>query len=120
MHRVLLIVFGLSLIGAGIFSHTPINTEMAYSQTEDFYHSIASSLTGFSFTIFAISSAFIESKNKRKVIAVLVGFIAVGLSILMMNLPQYAGIWQRLIFTISFTWIIYFFNNLNNDHKENF
>lgn len=119
MHRILLIVFGLSLIGAGIFGHTPINKEIAYSQTEDFYHSIASSVTGFTFTVFAISSAFILSNNKSRIIAIVVGIIAVGLSALMMYVTEYAGVWQRLIFIVSFTWLIYFFNNLEKVQKEN-
>lgn len=111
MHRVLLILFGLSLIGAGVFSHMPIY-DGPYSQREDYYHSIASSLTGFTFTMFAISSAFIERTKKRRVMAVSVAILGIILSLLMIYLNEYAGLWQRLIFISSFTWIIYFLNGM--------
>lgn len=107
--KILITIFGLGLIFTGYFHHAPIIAEIPYSVFEDKMHSIFASVVGFSFTMFAISIAFIEKERKKRILAFLAGFIATGLSLLMFNVPDYAGLWQRLIFILSFTWLIYFF-----------
>jgi hypothetical protein len=59
-----------------------------------------------SFTILAISSAFIEKKVKHRIIDLAIGLTATLLSILMVYLPDYSGIWQRAIFIMAFIWMI--------------
>lgn len=106
---ILLISFGLGLISTAIFQHAPINEAISYNLQEDKIHSIAATIIGFSFTLFAFSAAFIETSNKRRVLALLAGFLATGLSLLMFSVASYTGIWQRLMFIVSFGWIIFFF-----------
>ncbi|MDY0234985.1 MAG: DUF998 domain-containing protein [Gudongella sp.] len=120
IQKIILIIFGVALIAAGVFSHMPIDRSIDFSLNEDYYHSIASSLTGFSFTIFTIAAAFIEFPKRRSIIAILVGLIVVGLSLLMIFIPEYSGVWQRLIFTISFVWMIYFFRRFEKNKRNYF
>jgi hypothetical protein len=107
--KIFLIIFGMGLIFTAIFQHAPINEAVAYNLFEDQIHSVSASIVGFSFTIFSISVAFIEETNKRRIIALLMGLLATGLSFLMFSVTELTGVWQRLMFMASFAWILFFF-----------
>ena len=108
LHKVVLTIFGISLVLTAFFQHAPIVSGVAFSQLEDDLHSKLATITGFSFVFFAIAAAFIESSKLRRFIAVGVGIIASLLSILIFNLADLAGIWQRMMFIIVFAWLMYF------------
>lgn len=112
-HRTLLLIFGTSLIGAGIFRHAPIMEGVAVDTFQDQMHSIFASITGFSFTLLAISAAFIVPTFIEKIAAIVIGLIASLLSYLMFELPEYMGVFQRLIFVTAFSWMIWFFEKLS-------
>jgi len=109
LHKAALIVFGTSLFLTAIFQHAPIVPSVIFSTLEDDLHSKFATVTGFSFTFFAIAAAFIESDRLRKIIAVGVGILATILSMLIFNIADLAGVWQRLMFIIVFAWLMYFF-----------
>ena len=115
VQKFMLTIFGLGLVGVAIFKHAPIVQGIPYSLFEDTIHSIFASIVGFSFTLFTVSAAFIETTNKRRIIALLVGVVVTVLSVLMSSLPDFAGIWQRLIFIISFAWLIIFLKRLEGE-----
>ena len=108
LHKVVLTVFGMSLVLTAFFQHAPIVQGAVFSELEDDLHSKLATITGFSFTFFAIASAFIESSRKRKTIAAGVGILATLLSIFIFNITELAGIWQRTIFIVAFAWLMYF------------
>lgn len=108
--RLFLVIFCSALIGTAIFRHAPITPGLAFDLQADQWHSSLASLTGSSFVIFAISSAFIEQGFWPRVLAIFAGLGATVLSLLFFNLPSFAGIWQRLIFILAFAWFIYFFS----------
>lgn len=107
VHKILLSIFGLGLVFTGVFNHAPIIEGIIYNSMEDNLHSVFASIVGFSFTLYAISSAFIEKEVKHKVMDIIAGLTATFLSMLMGYIPDYSGIWQRAIFIISFTWLIF-------------
>jgi hypothetical membrane protein len=107
--KILLIIFGVGLIFTAIFQHAPITEGVPYNLLEDQIHSVSASIVGFSFTLFSFSVAFIEKTNRRRIIALFMGLLATGLSLLMFSVTDLAGVWQRLMFTASFAWIIFFF-----------
>lgn len=114
LHKILLLLFGMSLVFTAVYSHAPINSLISYNIREDELHSLFASTTGFSFTILAISTGFVKKDTRKKFLPILVGIIATILSMMMFMIESYMGIWQRLIFIISFGWMIYEFkNNLN-------
>jgi len=117
-HKIILCVFGLSLMLTGIFHHRPIIEGVDFNHFEDKLHSVFASIVGFSFTIFAVSSAFIEKVIKHRIIDISVGFIATMLSMLILYLPDYSGIWQRLIFIISFIWLIFMLERIRCLNKQ--
>jgi len=108
LHKVVIIIFGISLILTAFFQHAPIVSGEVFSDLEDDLHSKFATITGFFFTFFAFASAFIESTKKRKIIAACIGIIAIFLSMLIFNVTELAGVWQRLMFIIMFAWLMYF------------
>lgn len=112
-HRIVLTVFGISLILAAYFQHAPIGPGITFSVEEDSLHSLFSTITGFLFTFFAVSSSFILKMKSDKIIALFIGVMATALSLMIFTLPEFAGIWQRFIFISSFGWMIYLFRAKN-------
>ncbi len=117
IHKILLSIFGLSLIFTGIFSHAPIIEGAVFSSLEDQLHSFFATVVGFSFTIYAISAIFIEKTLKHRTINFMVALIAIFLSILIFHLSDYSGIWQRAIFIISFSWLIFMLERIRIINK---
>lgn len=108
LHKVVLTVFGASLVMTGVFQHAPIVQGVAFSALEDNLHSQFAMATGFSFTFFAIAAAFVESTKIRRIVAAGVGIMATLLSMLIFSIEDYAGVWQRLMFITAFAWLMYF------------
>jgi hypothetical membrane protein len=105
VHQFLLVTFGLGLIFTGVFRHAPIIVGQNYDVIHDTLHSIFASLVGFSFVLLCFSASFIEEKRKDAFINTLIGLLATLFSIMMATLPHYAGMIQRVMFIMSFTWL---------------
>ena len=108
LHKATLIVFGISLVLTAFFQNAPIVPNVGFSVLEDNLHSIFATVVGFSFVFFTVSAAFIESTRRRKIIAVGIAITAMILSMLIFNLEELAGVWQRMMFIIMFAWLTYF------------
>lgn len=109
LQQSLLILFGVGLIFSGIYKHAPIDPAVSFSVREDDLHSWASSLVGMSFTAYAFVSIFILKVRRDKILAMTVGVLATLLSFLIFSIPDYAGLFQRVMFILAFTWLLYFF-----------
>ncbi|MDD4000261.1 MAG: DUF998 domain-containing protein [Bacilli bacterium] len=116
-HKILLSVFGLALVFTGVFRHAPIIEGVIFNPLEDKLHSVFATIVGISFTIYAVSSAFIEKAIKHRIIDIIVGFTATSLSMLMICLPDLFGIWQRSIFIVSFVWLIFMLERIRDFNK---
>jgi len=114
VHKTLLTIFGSGLILVAFFQHAPIVDGTPYSHLEDTMHSIFSTVVGTSFTVFAFSAAYIEKTNRRRALALGVGLVAIVLSMLMFSVVDFAGLWQRIMFIISFIWLIFFFEGIRD------
>ncbi len=109
--KVLIYVFGISLIGTALFQHRPLTGEEA-NMIVDAFHSIFATSTGFSFSILAIVTYFILIEPKDKALAIALAVIAILIPILMQAIPSYQGLLQRLMFILAFTWLLYTFYKL--------
>jgi hypothetical protein len=76
---------------------------------EDGWHSYFIFTAGLTFVILTVSSTFILETQAERLLAITVGVSGIFLSILMSEVAQAAGLWQRLLFLISFGWMIYSF-----------
>jgi len=117
MHKALVTLFGMSLIFTAFFQHAPIVQGATFSELEDGLHSKFATITGFSFTFFTFSAAFIESTRLRKLVALGIGILAILLSLLIFNLPDLAGVWQRIMFIAMFGWLMYFLYTRNPTYQ---
>ncbi len=107
-HKAAILIFGISLALTAFFQHAPIVSGIQFSIFKDDMHSLFASITGFSFIFFTVASGFIEKTKARRILALSVGCFALICSVLFFNVPDYAGIWQRLTFLSTFAWLMYF------------
>lgn len=108
-HRIMLVISGVSLTLAAFFNHAPADPGLQYNMNEDGWHSYFLCTAGLSFVILTIATAINLERLSDKIISVVSGISVTILSILMSEAEQCAGIWQRLLFIISFSWIVYTF-----------
>lgn len=109
LHRIVLVLFAISLILAAVFNHAPINPDAQYNIREDGWHSYFACTAAISFFILSIATSFIADKQIERIMAIAAGLSVIFLSVLMSEADWAAGIWQRLIFIIVFGWMIYSF-----------
>lgn len=103
----LLYFFSFSLLFMGIYKHAPVATELLLWGREHITHSVFSMIAGACFSLYCLVIALRLQKPKDKVIAFVMLLLAIVLSFLMFNLPEYKGIFQRVLFLTAFAWIFY-------------
>jgi hypothetical membrane protein len=108
--RILILIFGISLVLVAIYSHAPITEGLTFNKKYDKLHSLFASTTGFSFTVLAISTAFFKEGKSEMILPIMIGVLATILSLLIFKVENLTGIWQRLMFITTFGWMIYEFN----------
>jgi hypothetical protein len=113
-HRIMLILFGISLTLAAFFSQAQVSYNIHYNMSEDGWHSFFACTTWMAFIILAFSTALIQEKEADRNLAIGTGLSAIFLSLLTSEADKTAGIWQRLLFIISFGWMIYTFRTMDN------
>ncbi len=118
LHKILLTIFGIGLIFAAVFQHAPIVESIPYNAVEDNLHSLFATIIGFSFTLFAFSAIFIERTTITRWLALLVGLIATALSLLIFSAENYMGLWQRMMFIFSFSWLVFLFEGKRMIEKK--
>lgn len=110
--KVFLIAFGMSLVGSAVFHHTPIDENLPADLFHDKIHSVFATITGIAFTLLAVGGSFIVDAKLERYISLFMGIGATLLSFAMFQYPDYAGVLQRFMLTLSFVWMIWFFKTL--------
>jgi hypothetical membrane protein len=108
LHRACLVVFGVALFLVALFLHAPIPADAPVSTSEDEWHSTFSGLAGAAFVALAVATFFAGTGGRERWFGPAVAVFASVMSILVFQVPGYAGIWQRLLFLVSFGWLIVF------------
>lgn len=106
--RIFGLIFGLSLTLTGIFQHAPLVESLHVNQFHDMLHSFFATTTGFSFTFFAASHAFISRGTQRRA-AITLAVIAVAVPLIMFGIPSVMGITQRFMFIAAFYWLFFYY-----------
>jgi len=107
--KLFLIIFGISITLAAFFNHAPVNAIIQYNILEDGWHSYFIFTAGLTFVILTFSTTFILETHAARLLTTAAAVSVIILSILMSEVAQAAGVWQRLFFIISFGWMIYSF-----------
>ena len=105
--RVILVLFGISIVLSAFFNHAPANSAVPYNISEDGWHQYFACITWIIFAMLAFSTALIFKKQTDRSLALFAGISVLLLIFLSSESGQTAGIWQRLQFIISFGWLIY-------------
>lgn len=100
-----LAMFGSCLIGTAIWAHKPIDPTLTFNAREDRLHSLFASMMGFAFAVavmaeLANGSAFASDWLSWGALAA-----SIMLPLCMALVPSLAGLFQRAIFLVSFSWI---------------
>ena len=108
-----ILIYALSMTLIGIFCQKPFfNPEgVPYSETQSTLHSLISKLAAISFGIGVLIQLLFSTGSKLKLIqlAFLILLIIIGGSLASGLLKSNQGLAQRLLFLISFTWLIKFY-----------
>jgi hypothetical protein len=112
-HRIILILFSVSLILAAVFNHAPVSPDVQYNIREGGWHSYFICTTWITFSILTFSTSLILEKPADRILSNAAGLSALLLMLLFSEADRTAGIWQRLLFIISFGWMIYTFKTLH-------
>lgn len=102
------LVFGLAMIMNAVFSHRPMDPTRAYDVREDELHSLFATIVGISFTIGAVAQSFLERHRGRRLACYGAATAAVLLPVAMLQFPAIAGALQRVMFAVSFAWLVVF------------
>ena len=107
--RIFLLLFGLSLIMTALVSLHGMVTNVTQYQGKIGWYSYFINTAWLTFIILAISTSSILNNISGRFLSVTAGFSGLLLTILVYEAEFAAGIWQRLLFVISFGWMIYTF-----------
>jgi hypothetical membrane protein len=107
LHRIVLLLCSASLMLTAFFNHAPANPDILYNIKESGWHAYFAGTAILSFTILSISTSFILEKQYDRILSVTAGISIILLSLLMSEAERYSGIWQRLVYIITFGWMIY-------------
>ncbi len=114
----MLIVFGLGLIMTALFRHRPIIEGVEFDLLQDQLHSLFASVVGFSFVMSCVTLLFENTTKQVKVMAIVLGVFASLLSWMMFMFPSIMGILQRIMFLVSFYWIMRLSDHLDKDQVD--
>jgi len=98
-------LFGLFMVMAGAFRHKPVDPDQIYSATQHNLHSAAATLAGISVTVGFVWQGLLRSRKLPKSICFYLALVCILFPMLMLNVPSYQGIFQRLMYLQIFMWL---------------
>ena len=116
--RIFLLLFGLSLIHTALVSLYGMVTNFGQYQGNNGWYSYFITTAWLTFIILAFSTSSILNNATGWFLSVFAGLSGLFLIILVYEAEFAAGIWQRLLFVISFGWMIYTFRILIQQEQK--
>jgi Protein of unknown function (DUF998) len=101
-----LIAFGACMIAAAAWSHLPIDPALGGSRAEDNLHSVAASAMGVAFVAATGLRLWPARVTRFDWLSALALAASVLLPLAMLTFPMIDGLLQRMMFAVSFVWII--------------
>lgn len=100
------LAFALFMVSTAVFSHKPWLSEITYDPFEDLLHSITATGMGFAFS-FGVLMRLLQ-REKSALRKKMFDIVAIGSAVVLPAIggaePQVAGLAQRLLFLIAYTW----------------
>jgi uncharacterized membrane protein YidH (DUF202 family) len=101
-----LVIFGIGMIASAIWHHDPIDPALGRNAIDDGRHSIAATVVGIAFTLAVLAQLAQDGWPRRDRLSWLALAASTLLPVAMALWPDAAGLWQRLMFLISFAWLL--------------
>lgn len=98
------ILFGLAMAIVGIFPHKPIDTSLIYNATYHSLHGIIASIASTVITVGFIWQGF-RTDGRQRIICYYMALVAIVFPILMLSIPSYQGIVQRVMYLQVLGWL---------------
>ena len=92
------------MVVVGVFPHKPIDATINFNDTFHILHGIIASVAGILITIGFIWQGF-RTNGRQRVICFYMAAIAILFPILMLTIPYYRGIIQRIMYLQVFGWL---------------
>ena len=100
------ILFGIFMASAGIFPHKPVEAALEYSSTFHALHSASATLAGISLTAGFVWQGLLPRSAISKAVCFYLAAACLAFPLLMLAMPEYRGILQRLMYLQTFLWIL--------------
>lgn len=104
-----ILIYALCVALTGVFCTKPFFQYSSFSETESTLHAVFAQIAGVTFSIGILTQIFFETDKSVKTTHFLFFLLVIGLSISFGLLKNYQGIAQRLLYLISFIWLIKFY-----------
>lgn len=104
--RLALGAFALGMLGAALWSNAPIPPELPADMVEDWLHSLASGVVGTSFAAACAARLFAPGGARGDPLSWAGVVLSVALPLAMLLWPEWRGLLQRIMFGVSFIYIL--------------
>ena len=112
-----LLIYAIGILLAGIFCTRPFVDGIPYSEVEERLHSSFASIAGFALSA-AMLLHFLTDHSRRRIIHAISLILVLGLSIAFGLVSSYAGIVQRILYLVGFSWLIFIYNSPISSPEE--
>lgn len=104
-----ILLYGLCVALTGIFCTKPFTDPGTYSTTQATLHSTFAQIAGVTFSIGILIQMFFAEGNYSKYMHLVFFVLVIGLSMTFGLVNNYQGIIQRLLYVVSFIWLIKYY-----------
>jgi len=103
-------LYALAILFTGIFSTGPFTGKIKYSEKQDLLHTVFAVAAGVAISIALLMSALLEPDTKTRTLHIVFLVLITLTSTFFGYVKQHNGIMQRVLYAISFCWLILFYN----------
>jgi hypothetical protein len=107
--RILLVIFGSSVVLTGICNQAPVLTQEIIVSGENGWHTYFRSTAALSFVLLTMLTAYILDREFQRRLALITGVSFIILTLISSKTSHWEGLAQRVVFIIAFGWLIYNF-----------
>ena len=103
------VAFGVFMAAAGLFGHKPAAADVPYVPWVHAAHSVLATCAGVSITAAFVWQAIRQSAPVRRVVAAVLAILCCVLPLAMLALPSVQGAIQRLMYSLIFAWLWFYY-----------
>jgi hypothetical membrane protein len=104
-------IYALAILLSGIFCTQPFIDGISYSEIEARLHTLFATTAGIGLSIALLIFTLTDKESRRKFIHTTFLLLVLVLSLLFGLFPAYAGIIQRSLYFVGFSWLVFMYNS---------